>query len=409
MSLSRSTAASADSSLIRRAALAALTLAMSSPGCSDPIFDSTRNGTPPLDPTPDASTLLGEGADDADRGGTGPSDAGPRGGTNGTLDGASVVGPSSSTDDAGRATGGPGGRIPGPGPGSLEGDAGSQQALPAAQPLSERAEQLLGSYVARSYGFWTDDSGAEMLVDELGLAVFERDGDRVIMRMRVCRQSTRSSGISVDLGTYAGFPELHRTVSFDADGWRTDSEPLATGFKREGVTICDGKPGQNVPRLPVHEWLTTATCRCPASSAEPPSPSDCRLTDDDDDGLRAVTYLAPVLGWTLTMATVIRSHHVHGRAIDAGDQFANVKLDEVGYQLSCTDRARGECPDADRFGRPCTSEHNGTHFVSLKKRNSPSLSCDAAIARESEFFPTPIPARPRACVRDVLTDDPMRP
>lgn len=283
---------------------------------------------------------------------------------------------------------------------------GAADAGAAAPALPALATRLLGNYVARSYGFWVDNSGAKMLVEELAIANFELAGDHVELSMHVCRQSTRTAGLSYDLISATGFPELRRTVSFMEDGFRTDDHPIATGFEREAPAACEGKPGQNIAKQPAQRWLD-GTCRCAAASAEPPTLGDCRITDPDGDGAPALSYRLSALGWTSHLATVIRSHHVRGREAGASDLFAEVKLDEVGYQLSCDNPS---CVDSDRFGRPCTSNYNGTQFVSLAARGTTTaISCETAVARETELFPTPLPAPPQTCVRDVLTDDPMRP
>jgi hypothetical protein len=308
--------------------------------------------------------------------------------------------PATSESDAGAV----GARLDSSRAAQADGEAGT--AIVPTTPLDEQAAQLLGSYITRSYGFWVDDSGGKLLVDELGLASFERTGDRVELRLRICRQTTRSAGLSFDIISPALFPELRRTVSFGADGWSSDDHPIATGFQRDGIAACEQRAGQNVPKAPAQRWLSS-TCRCPSAPAQPPTSDDCRVTDDDNDGAPAISYRYSGLGWTSQLATVIRSHHLRGRQTAVGSHFAEMKLDEVGYQLSCTGAG---CVDADRFGRPCSSEHNGAQFIALPTGSDlANFSCEMAVARESEFFRSAIPTRPDRCVRDVLTDDPMRP
>lgn len=279
-------------------------------------------------------------------------------------------------------------------------DAGrDHEALPAA------AEKLLGHHLARSYGFWVDDSGAKVLVDELAIAEFAQVDDHVELSMRICRQSTRSGGISMDLSVPSSHPVLRRRVSFDADGFHTDDHPITTGFVRDSVEACDGNAGELVPRASWQVWLASQ-CRCPVSPAAPPTLEDCRVTDEDRDRAPALSYRWSALGWISHLATIVRSHHVGGRETGMGKHFAAVKLDEVGYQLSC---AGPGCIDYDRHGRPCTSEHNGTEFVALAGAEPATFTCEMAVAQEASFFQEPIPAAPAQCARDVLTDDPMRP
>jgi hypothetical protein len=274
--------------------------------------------------------------------------------------------------------------------------------------LSADEARLLGGYLARSYGFWIDDSGGKMTVDELALADFERVGDHVELRMRVCRQSSRAAGLSLDLRSAESFPELRRKVTITEEGFTTDDHAIATGYEREGIAGCASKSGQSIPVQPDQPWLT-GTCRCPSSAAEPPTLDDCRVTDPDRDRAPALSYTLAGLGVTSHLATVIRSHHVRGRTVGTRDLFAEMKVDEIGYYLSCNGSAL-ECIDSDRFGRPCTSVHNGTQFVALPGLDGATpLSCKRAVAREAEFFPTSIPTPPATCIRDVLTDDPSRP
>lgn len=279
---------------------------------------------------------------------------------------------------------------------------------PATGALPAWAEALAGSYASRSNVFASTSGGLMGVTREYALVQIVRTEAGLELRSRLCSQRTISLGATLDLVAPRGYPELRRRILIEDDGrWRTDAEPIGTGYQREGVPECAGRAGQLITKRPEQRWLRSQ-CRCPSMISQAPRIDDCRVTDDDRDGQPGLAYRARsplgTLEWTTHFATTIRTYALRGRVLSNGTLTAEVRSDEASWPLICEPSAICNANVVEST-RPCTSKSNSQQLVRLSESGSGegAWTCDRLLANTSRVFSSPNPQTPSSCERDDLT------
>ncbi|MET0340093.1 MAG: DUF4360 domain-containing protein [Polyangiales bacterium] len=275
-------------------------------------------------------------------------------------------------------------------------------------PVTSPAARLAGRYAMRSVAYSFGSSGSRGSLKELQLVDIAEGPRGLEMRSTLCFQETKSLGFSFVMGNPDAYPPLTRDIKIDGDRWYTEGGPFSSGYERDGVAACRGRAGQYVQKQPQQRWISNGSCRCPTSPATIPRADDCRVNDPDGDGNAGLAYRwygpGGTFDYTSHLVTVQRSHLRAGTIADDGRHTAELRYDEMGYEMSCEGAL---CRAGSNLSfQPCVSRHNPAQLVPLPDppAGQPRWTCSALRSAEARVFQRALPPAPTRCDVEALTD-----
>lgn len=272
---------------------------------------------------------------------------------------------------------------------------------PAGAVLPAWAEPLLGHFAVRAYTLKEDSFGVRTRAEDISVAHFSFDpATGLTVSTKLCSSLAQNDFASITLTDPRQVPPRVETVLLNEKDQRWSTRamaPLAIGFTERAPQPCAGIPGMMVATFPYQTWLGASECRCGAEG-DPPTKSDCRTLDPDNDGKPGFTFRfvpsVPPFG-PANIFAVSRSttHYTNGVvASDGNEHSANMTGGEEVYQLGCEPDG---CMLPTSLGKYCPDSYNVARLVRRElSANSTELErCEDLLQNLAAVFP---PAPPRS-------------
>lgn len=276
-----------------------------------------------------------------------------------------------------------------------------------ATELPTWARPLIGRYAMRIDSFTGTAIGLTTTNEAISIAEFTMENGELMFTEHSCSQTSKALGVNLALRSPEAYPLVRRKVTLeDGSRWRTDDEPIAVGYDRDGIAACAGKIGQSIPKRSYQTWIRGSECRCRDPEAAPLL-DDCRVTDPDQDGFPGVAFKwggsSATDSWVSHTAIVARNHFLRGRVDPNGSHSAAVKIDETSFQYMCEPSSRCGVSFASY---PCISDYNSVRFIRLPDPPSGERewTCSSLLANRTRFFSRTSPAAPTFCQKETPTD-----